>query len=446
MPALSFLIPAFNAASTLESTLRSALAQNITDSEFLIIDDGSTDGTRALAEKLAAQDSRIRVLSQPNAGAAAGLNHARGTFIQFLDADDLLCDNASHTLLEAEAKLSCGAAAGTFEVFSPTDGSLLLLEPPGESLGLAEVLVRNYVSSISQIIRRDLIGDLRFNTSYACYEDQDLWIRLAERGVRWAVTPRIVARYRASPGSLSKSAHILPCAEDVYLRAAARTGALSAEQLHTRLSDFTLGYSTRMAIAADSPEAGAKLFAGARVKPHITANRAAAMGHSQSIFALGRWPRPDLRVSSTHTLNAALTKWWSSCIDNRWMNAEDLPIAQREFAYLCVSPQRIVETLLSQCDGDGCGDITLIGFGRNAQAFLKHNHSSRRIFIRDDRPLPLTTTLPPNVHTEPMNAPLPAGRAVVVTPLDDDALARAFPNALRWKTIRNQLADHSRAA
>jgi hypothetical protein len=45
-----------------------------------------------------------------------------------------------------------------------------------------------------------------------------------------------------------------------------------------------------------------------------------------------------------------------------------------------------------------------------------------------------------------MNAPLPPGRTVVVTPLDDEALARAFPTALRWKTIRNQLADQSRAA
>jgi glycosyltransferase involved in cell wall biosynthesis len=93
-PAVSVVTPVWNAEGTLGEAVASLRAQTRGDWEMLLVDDGSTDGSRALAERLAAGEPRIRLLGWPdNRGAAAarnaGIRAARGRFIAFLDADDL---------------------------------------------------------------------------------------------------------------------------------------------------------------------------------------------------------------------------------------------------------------------------------------------------------------------------------------------------------------------
>lgn len=91
-PLVSILVPAFNSGRWIADTLRSALAQTWQRKEIIVVDDGSTDDTLAIAQGFAA--AGVRVVSQPNQGAAAARNHAfvlsRGEYIQWLDADDLL--------------------------------------------------------------------------------------------------------------------------------------------------------------------------------------------------------------------------------------------------------------------------------------------------------------------------------------------------------------------
>lgn len=91
-PLVSILIPCHNAARWLAATLESALAQTWPDKEIIVVDDGSTDDSLAVARGFEVRG--VRVISQPNRGAAAARNTAlraaHGDFFQFLDADDLL--------------------------------------------------------------------------------------------------------------------------------------------------------------------------------------------------------------------------------------------------------------------------------------------------------------------------------------------------------------------
>ena len=91
-PFVSILIPCHNAAPWLATTLESALAQSWPHREIILVDDGSTDGSLALAQTFAGRG--VRVFAQPNSGASAARNHAiresHGDFLQFLDADDLI--------------------------------------------------------------------------------------------------------------------------------------------------------------------------------------------------------------------------------------------------------------------------------------------------------------------------------------------------------------------
>ena len=92
MPLISVITPVYNAAAYLARAADSLRAQTLTDWELLLIDDGSTDDSPALCDRLAAQDNRIRAVHQPNRGVSAarnaGLDAARGQYLAFLDADD----------------------------------------------------------------------------------------------------------------------------------------------------------------------------------------------------------------------------------------------------------------------------------------------------------------------------------------------------------------------
>jgi glycosyltransferase involved in cell wall biosynthesis len=93
-PEVSILLPAFDAAATLEVSLRSVARQSEARWECIVVDDGSADGTRAVAERFAVRDARFRVVATAHRGLVAALNagleHCRGRVVARMDADDLM--------------------------------------------------------------------------------------------------------------------------------------------------------------------------------------------------------------------------------------------------------------------------------------------------------------------------------------------------------------------
>src|SRR5690242_2977109 len=90
---VSVVIPAFNSEATLAETAASALAGSHREIELIIVDDGSTDGTAAVAQTLVNSDPRVRLVQRTNGGLPAALNAgfgaARGEYIARLDSDDI---------------------------------------------------------------------------------------------------------------------------------------------------------------------------------------------------------------------------------------------------------------------------------------------------------------------------------------------------------------------
>jgi glycosyltransferase involved in cell wall biosynthesis len=118
---VSILIPAYNAERWLADTIRSALGQTWSKTEVIVVDDGSQDGTLAVAR--AFESGSVKVVSQPNSGAPAARNKAlelaQGGYIQWLDADDLLAPGkvaAQMRVAEevADRRLLLSGAFGTF--------------------------------------------------------------------------------------------------------------------------------------------------------------------------------------------------------------------------------------------------------------------------------------------------------------------------------------------
>lgn len=117
---ISIIIPVYNAAATLRAAAEAILAQDLQDFELLLVDDGSTDGTAALCHALSARDSRVRVISQKNAGICAarnrGMEAAAGEYIAFCDDDDVFLPGALRLLLETAQKTQADVVRADYEL------------------------------------------------------------------------------------------------------------------------------------------------------------------------------------------------------------------------------------------------------------------------------------------------------------------------------------------
>ena len=105
MPEISVIVPVYRAEAFLRKCTESILAQTMGELEVLLIDDGSPDGSGALCDQIAGEDSRVRVFHKENGGPASasnmGLDNARGDYIGFVDSDDLIAPDMYEKLYAA---------------------------------------------------------------------------------------------------------------------------------------------------------------------------------------------------------------------------------------------------------------------------------------------------------------------------------------------------------
>ena len=129
----SIIVPAYNAADSLEAAVASVLVQDFSDWELLLVDDGSTDGkTGALCDQMAGFDYRVHALHKENGGAGDarnyGIDRARGEYLVFLDSDDQL-ERGALSLLDE--KLRETGAEICFFAFTIQTGEQTTIQPPG---------------------------------------------------------------------------------------------------------------------------------------------------------------------------------------------------------------------------------------------------------------------------------------------------------------------------
>lgn len=203
-PTVTVITPVFNALQTLERTVASVRGQDFADWELLLSDDGSTDGSVALADRLAAEDPRIRVLRcETNGGAARARNRAldaaRGRYIAFLDSDD---EWVPHKLSRQIGFMQDTGAAFTYAGFwRVRDGRTRQVVVP-DSVSHAQLLNGNVIGCLTAVYDSDALGrvpmpDLRMRQDYG------LWLRLLRRTDRAVAVPEPLGWYHVRSSSLS---------------------------------------------------------------------------------------------------------------------------------------------------------------------------------------------------------------------------------------------------
>jgi succinoglycan biosynthesis protein ExoO len=204
-PRVSVILPAYNAAAHLRRAVDSALAQTMADLEIVIVDDASTDATLEIAGRIAARDSRVRVLhNERNSGPSVSRNRAiaaaRGEWIAILDADDSWFPERLERMLAGASN----ADVVTDDLYT-VRGALFKPEEPVLRSMLQEAgfkitrprrldiydLVRYELALLKPIIRRSFLGrhELSYDPTLLRAHDFYLYFDILAQGGRWLQLP-----------------------------------------------------------------------------------------------------------------------------------------------------------------------------------------------------------------------------------------------------------------
>lgn len=254
MPFFSIIVPCFNASATLSETLDSIAAQTDVDWEALIVDDGSTDTTWAMAVARAARDSRIKVIRNPGSGPSAARNEgafrARGEVMAFCDADDLWTPDKLTRMRETFARPDVDGAYARIAFFDDK-GSRTVSTVPEGALTVPMLLGENPVCTMSNVaVRRQVfIESGGFDTTMVHNEDLEWLIRIAASGFRIVGLTDVLVRYRTSPTGLSANLAAMQAGRRAALTTAARMGF----HPDRRVEAIHLRYLARRALRIDAP-------------------------------------------------------------------------------------------------------------------------------------------------------------------------------------------------
>jgi glycosyltransferase involved in cell wall biosynthesis len=210
IPRISVAMSVYNNAPYLAHAIESILAQTLTDFEFLIVNDGSTDGSGDIIDRLAAEDARIKPIHQANAGLIVSLNRmieeARAPLIARMDGDDMaLPERFERQVALLDANPDIGVL-GTGCTVIEQDGtpSTYRFENVVSTEDILDDLKNGPpICHPSVMMRRDVVRAVGgYHPAYRHCEDYDLWLRLSEH-VKMANLPDRLLLYRHSPTQVS---------------------------------------------------------------------------------------------------------------------------------------------------------------------------------------------------------------------------------------------------
>ncbi|MCF8463888.1 MAG: glycosyltransferase [Flavobacteriales bacterium] len=187
MAFFSIIIPAYNRGFCIGNAIESVISQSFSDWELIVIDDGSTDNTPEIVKPFVDSDSRIKYVYQKNAERSAarnnGIDHANGTFVCFLDSDDIFESSHLQGLHATIATNSFGT--GLYYCNGKVNGKdkvELLSFPtikPGDN-PFEFVLCDSAIATSFACVSRKILETHRFDTNLSVGEDRELWVRIVQ--------------------------------------------------------------------------------------------------------------------------------------------------------------------------------------------------------------------------------------------------------------------------
>ncbi len=317
-PEIDVLIPAYNAASTIDAALASMAAQTVADIRILVVDDGSTDETAGLLAAWAARDARVRVLRKANGGIVEALNlglaQCTAEFVARFDADDVAYPQRLRAQLDFLRAHPDHVAVGCDVDHIDEHGAPIAgLPRPGSPEGAdpswfparEPYLVHPYV-----MIRRAAVAEIGGYRPSPNSEDSDLYWRLEERG-RLHSLPERLGQYRLHGSSISSASIV----NGRVMAIGSQLSALSAARRRSGRADFAFAVTDAAALkSAASLAAMIEVVAG-RLDPGELPRLRLAAGIK--LLELAHYRPFEIEAQDASFIRAALGQWEVATPDNR---------------------------------------------------------------------------------------------------------------------------------
>ena len=205
---VSVIMPVHNAGAYLEEAIRSVMAQTYSNWDLLVVNDASTDNSVEIADRLAEEDSRIKVFDNPTpTGYPAtprniAVNLAKGRYIAFLDSDDVWLPNKlEHQLPFFEESPNIGIVFSDYEKVDEQTTREDRVVKARKKTSYRQLLLGNVIGNVTAMYDVERVGKVYF--SMVRHEDYAMWLSILKRGFIARNTRKVMALYRQSDDSVS---------------------------------------------------------------------------------------------------------------------------------------------------------------------------------------------------------------------------------------------------
>lgn len=230
---ISVIVPSYNIAPYLQRCVESLISQTYSNLEIILVDDGSTDGTGELCDRIAEDDHRIRVIHKANGGLSdarnAGIEIAIGEYYSFVDGDDYIESDAYEVMIEEMNNPLVSIVAGGFIVTDIHGEDHISMSPTRQCLTKEEAFMDllggdNYItqSSCNKLFRSSLFEKIRYKKGIL-NEDMEILPRLMDVSNNVVIINKAIYHYIKKPGSITTADYSMERYEaikverDIYL-------------------------------------------------------------------------------------------------------------------------------------------------------------------------------------------------------------------------------------
>lgn len=208
-PLVTTVTALYNSEAFVAETVRSVIAQTVSEWEMVIVDDASTDGSKNVVKELLKTDKRLRLIClENNAGSAVARNTAieaaRGRYIAFLDSDDQWHPSKLEKQITFMESNSCGFSHTYYEKVTESGERTEEIVKPPRRLSYVDMLKSNQVGCLSAVYDSGRLGK-RYMPLIRKRQDYGLWLDLLKDEQYVHCLPESLALYRIRPGSISRN-------------------------------------------------------------------------------------------------------------------------------------------------------------------------------------------------------------------------------------------------
>ena len=208
-PKVSIITPAFKCKKTINETYESIKNQTFSSWEWLVIEDCSNDGTYELIEEMVKDDERVVLLkTEKNSGASVarniGIEHSKGRYIAFLDADDLFKEDKLEKQIAFMEKNGYEFTFTNYDLLYK-NGTIKHRRIASKSINFKKLLTCNYIGCLTAIYDSEILGKVFMPNDCEKREDHAAWLDITKKGIIAYKLDESLSIYRVENGSVSSN-------------------------------------------------------------------------------------------------------------------------------------------------------------------------------------------------------------------------------------------------